>query len=68
MNEKQPQSCCPMMDLMREWFPLVPIVFPILFPLLPAICVLAYIWQIGQGVRHIEQQLDEILTAVKRVG
>ncbi len=66
--DEQSESCCPTMDVVREWFPLVPLVFPILFPILPAVCLVMYIGRIGAGVRHIEEQLDEILSAVKRIG
>jgi hypothetical protein len=55
-----------MIDIMREWFPLVPIVVPILFPILPMICLFVYIMRIGATVERIEDTLEEILVAVQR--
>jgi len=66
--EERIEVRCPVIDMMREYFPLVPIIVPLMFPILPAVCLVMYIWRIGQSVRHIEEQLDEILAAVKRIG
>ncbi|MEA3399770.1 MAG: hypothetical protein U9R79_00860 [Armatimonadota bacterium] len=67
MEEQKIEVRCPFMDMMREYFPLIPVVVPILFPIVPLICVVLYVGHIGASVRHIEEQLDEILTAVRRI-
>ncbi len=67
-NRDRSRAYCPMMDLMREHFPLVPLVVPILFPLLPMVCIIMYVGRIADAVGRIEETLDDILTAVKRIG
>ncbi|MGC9319212.1 MAG: hypothetical protein ACP5KN_14360 [Armatimonadota bacterium] len=67
MDKQKIEVRCPFMDMMHEYFPLVPVLVPILFPILPLVCVVVYVAQIGASVRHIEEQLDEILTAIRRI-
>jgi len=66
--EDRSTSCCPLMDLIRDYFPLVPLVVPILFPLLPMVCIIMYVGRIADAVGRIEETLDDIRAAVKRLG
>lgn len=67
-TEEKPEVCCPMMAQMREHFPLVPLVFPLLFPILPVICALVYLCRTAAGVERIERRLTDILDTVRRIG
>jgi hypothetical protein len=62
------EACCPMMEKMREYFPIVPLVFPLLFPILPMICLLMYLGRITNSLGRIERQLNDILDTVRRIG
>ncbi len=66
--EEQSPSCCPVIDLMRDYFPLVPLVVPILFPLLPMVCIIMYAARISDALGRIEETLDDIRAAVRRIG
>jgi len=66
--EEQPQSCCPMMDLVREHFPIVPLVVPILFPLLPMVCIIMYLARLTDALEQVEDGLEDIHNTVKRLG
>lgn len=68
MVEERNDSCCPMMDVVRDHFPVVPIVVPLLFPILPAICLIVYMNRIVTSLEQIEGQLSEILSTVRRIG
>lgn len=67
-TEEKPEVCCPMMAQMRAHFPLVPLVFPLLFPILPMICALVYLCRTAAGVERIERRLTDILDTVRRIG
>lgn len=68
MGDEKIEVRCPFMDMAREWFPLVPIVVPILFPIVPLICVTVSVMRIAAGVRRIQQQLDEMINVIRRLG
>lgn len=68
LTGEKPEACCPMMEKMREYFPFVPLVFPLLFPLLPMLCVLIYLRRTADGVERIERRLTDILDTVRRIG
>jgi hypothetical protein len=53
--------CCPGMQIVRDWFPLVPFVVPILFPLLPMLCIMMKLHKIASSLQRIESLLDETL-------
>ncbi len=67
MQEQKIEVRCPFLDMMRDYFPLIPVVVPILFPIVPLLCMVVYVTRIAASARHIEQQLDEVLSALRRI-
>lgn len=68
MSAENSEACCPVMARLREYFPIVPFVFPLLFPILPAICLLVYLRRTIDGIERIERRLADILAAMRRLG
>jgi len=68
LTAEKSEACCPMMEKMREHFPIVPLVFPLLFPILPAICLLMYLARISESLERVERRLTDILDSVRRIG
>ncbi len=57
---------CPFIDMMRDYFPIVPFVIPLLPMLLVLGCLWMYLHRISASVERQEALLDEILNAVRR--
>ncbi|MFO8082302.1 MAG: hypothetical protein R6V07_18630 [Armatimonadota bacterium] len=66
MEESEGQVRCPCMDLLEEYFPIIPLVFPLLPMLLIASCLWVYLRRITGSIERQEALLEEMLVDVRR--
>jgi hypothetical protein len=66
MAENEVQVRCPCMNLLEEYFPIIPLVFPLLPMLLIASCLWVYLHRISGSIERQEALLGEMLVDVRR--
>lgn len=66
MEEQKVQVRCPCMDLVEEYFPIIPFVIPLAPMLLIAACLWVYLGRITSSVERQESLLEEMLVDVRR--
>ena len=66
MEDKEVTVNCPFIDMMKEYFPIVPFVVPLVPMLLIVCCLWMYLNRITGSLERQEKLLEQILTAVQR--
>lgn len=66
MEDEEVTPRCPCIDMMEEYFPIVPFVIPLLPMLLVMTCLWMYLNRITTSVERQESLLEEILADVQR--
>lgn len=66
MEKQEVQGRCRCMDLIDEYYPIVPFVIPLLPMLLIASCLWVYLKRITDSIERQEALLEEMLVDVRR--
>jgi len=67
MDVEKIEVRCPFLEFVREYFPIIPFVVPLVPVLLLIACLWMYLHRISGSLERQEELLEEILTAVRRL-
>ncbi len=68
MEAEKIEVRCPCMDMIREYFPIVPLIIPLVPVLLLIGCLWWHLQRITSSLERQEKLLEQIITDVRRLG
>ncbi|MFW5866844.1 MAG: hypothetical protein ACOCX2_03445 [Armatimonadota bacterium] len=66
MEEQEVEVRCPCMDMLEEYYPVIPFVIPLVPMLLIAACLWVFLSRITHSIERQEALLEEMLVDVRR--